>query len=106
VLDAVLETTKVLSPTATKKVVEATKMQVEAKTGQAEAEAAQVQTKAEAGPLVPTEMEPAMPEKKTTEQIASEKIEAPAPEASNKSTDYIIRHASGKELSQEEILEA
>jgi hypothetical protein len=44
--------------------------------------------------------------KKTTEQIATEKIEAAAPEASNKGTDYILRHASGKELSQEEILEA
>jgi hypothetical protein len=55
---------------------------------------------------VPTETEPVAPEEKTTEQIASKKIEAPAPEALNKSTDYIIRHASGKELSQEEILEA
>jgi hypothetical protein len=34
------------------------------------------------------------------------KIEAPGPEASNKSTDYIIRHASRKVLSQEEMLEA
>jgi hypothetical protein len=41
-----------------------------------------------------------------TGQIAPEKVEAPAPEASNKNTDYIIRHASGKELSQEEMLEA
>jgi hypothetical protein len=55
---------------------------------------------------VPTELEPADPKEKTTERIASEKIEAPAPEASNKSIDYIIRHASGKELSQEEMLEA
>jgi hypothetical protein len=47
-----------------------------------------------------------MPQEKTTKQIAPEKIEAPAPEASNKNEDDIIRHASGKELSQEEILEA
>jgi hypothetical protein len=106
VLDAVLETTKVLSPAATKKVAEATKTQAEAKTGQAEAEAAQVQTEAEARPSVPTETYPVALEEKTTEQIASEKIEAPTPEASNKSTNYIICHASGKELSQEEILEA
>jgi hypothetical protein len=106
VLDVMLETTKVLSPAATKKVVEAIKTQDEAKTRQAETEAAQAQTEAEAGPSVPTEMEPAEPKEKMTEQIASEKIEAPAPEASNKSTDYIIRHASGKELSQEEMLEA
>jgi hypothetical protein len=51
-------------------------------------------------------MEPANPKEKTIEQIASEKIEASAPEASNKNIDYIIRHASGKELSQEEMLEA
>jgi hypothetical protein len=98
VLDVVLETTKVLSPAATTKVAEATKTQTEAKTGQAKAEAAQVQTEVEAGPSVPTEMEPAAPEEKNDR--------APAPEASNKSTDYIICHASGKELSQEEILEA
>jgi hypothetical protein len=106
VLDVVLETTKVLSPAATKKVAETTKTQDEAKTGQAEIEAAQAQTEAEARPSVPTEMEPAEPKEKTTERIASEKIEAPAPEASNKSIDYIIHHASGKELSQEEMLEA
>jgi hypothetical protein len=45
-------------------------------------------------------------EEKATEQIASEKIETSAPEASDKDNDYIIRHASGKELSQEEKLEA
>jgi hypothetical protein len=60
----VLETTKVLSPAATKKVVEATTTQAEAKTGQAETEAAQAQTEAEAGPSVPTEMEPAEPKEK------------------------------------------
>jgi hypothetical protein len=106
VLDAVLETTKVLSPAATKKVTETPKTQAEAKTRQAETEAVQTQTEAEAGPSVPIEMEPADPKEKTTERIASEKIEALAPEASNKSIDYIIRHTSGKELSQEEMLEA
>jgi hypothetical protein len=39
-------------------------------------------------------------------KIAPEKIEAPAPEAPNENVDYIIRHASGKKLSQEGILEA
>jgi hypothetical protein len=106
VLDAVLETTKVLSPAATKKVAETTKTQAEAKTGQAETEAAKAQTESEAGPSVPTKMEPAEPKEKTTERIASKKFEAPAPKASNKSTNYIIRHALGKELSQEEMLEA
>jgi hypothetical protein len=66
VLDAVLETMKVLSPAATKKVDETPKMQAEAKTRQAETEAVQAQTEAEAGPSVPTEMEPADPKEKTT----------------------------------------
>jgi hypothetical protein len=105
-LDAVLETTKALSTAPTKKIVEAAKMLADAETGQAEAEATQAQAKVEAGPSVPTETEPVAPEEETTEQIAPEKIEAPAPEASNKNTDYIICHASGKKLSQEEILEA
>jgi hypothetical protein len=95
-----------LSPAPTKKIAEAAKAQAEAKTGQAEAEATKTHAEAEAGPAVPTEIEPAAPEEKTTGQIAPEKIEAPVPEASMKNADYIIRHALGKELSQEVILEA
>jgi hypothetical protein len=33
-------------------------------------------------------------------------LKLPAPEAPNENVDYIIRHALGKKLSQEEILEA
>jgi hypothetical protein len=105
VLDVVLETTKVLSPALVKKVVP-TETKSQAKTKTRQAEAAQVQAKAEAGPSVPTEAEPAAVEEKVTEQIRSEKIETPAPEASRESIEYIIRHASGKELSQGEMLEA
>jgi hypothetical protein len=43
---------------------------------------------------------------KATEQISSEKVATPAPEALKESIDYIIRHASGKGLSQEEQREA
>jgi hypothetical protein len=64
VLDVVLETTKVLSPAATKKVAKTTKTQAEAKTGQAETKAAKTQTEAEVGPSVPTEMEPTEPKEK------------------------------------------
>jgi hypothetical protein len=107
VLDAVLETTKALSPAPIKKIAPTeTKSQAEAKTRHAEVEAAQVQVEAKTGPSVPTETEPAVLEEKATEQIASEKIKNLVPEASNKSIDYIIRHALGKELSQEEMLEA
>jgi hypothetical protein len=107
VLDVVLETTKALSPAPAKKVAPTeAKSQAEVETRQAEAEATQVQAEAEAGPSVPTETEPAAPEGKAAEQIAPKKIEAPVPEALIENVDYIIRHASGKKLSEEEILEA
>jgi hypothetical protein len=112
VLDVVLETKKVLSPVLIKKVVPTKiKSQAETETRQAEtetrqAETAQVQAKTEARPSVPITTMPATSEEKATEQIASEKVEASAPEALDKDIDYIIRHASGKELSQEEKLEA
>jgi hypothetical protein len=106
VLDVVLETAKSLSPAPSRKIVEASKALPEAETKKAEVEATKIQTESEAGPSEPTETEPAVVEGKTTEQIASEKVEATATEASKESTDYIIRHASGKRLSQEERLEA
>ena len=108
-LDVVLETMKVLSPVRVKKVVPTeTKSQAETETRQAEAaqvqvetEATQIQAETEARPSVPIKTTPAASEEKTIEQIASEKNEASAPEAWDKDIDYIIRHASGKELSQE-----
>jgi hypothetical protein len=114
VLDVVLETTKVLSPALVKKVVSTgTKSQAETETRQAEAaqiqaeiEATQIQAKTGARPSVPVGTMSAASEEKMTEQILSEKIETSAPEALDKDIDYIIRHTSGKELSQEEKLEA
>jgi hypothetical protein len=107
VLDAVLETTKALSPAPTKKVTPTeAKSQAETETRQAETEATQVQAETEARPSVPTETEPTAPEEKATEQIAPEKIETPALEALIENADYIFRHASGKKLSEGEILEA
>jgi hypothetical protein len=99
VLDAMLETTKALSPAPKKKIAEAAKAQAEVETTQVEAKALKTRAEAEAGPSAPSSTKPAVPEGKTVGQIAPEKIDTPAPEASNKSTDYIIRHASGKELS-------
>jgi len=106
VLDAVLETTKALSPAPTKKIAEAAEAQDEAESGQAEAEATKTQAEAEARPSAPIAAKPAAREEKTVEQIAPKKIETPTPEASIENVDYIIRHASGKKLSEEEILEA
>jgi hypothetical protein len=37
---------------------------------------------------------------------APKKVEPPTPEASTEELDFIIRHASGKKLSEEEIVEA
>jgi hypothetical protein len=100
VLDAVMETTKALTPAPIKKVAEAVKVQAEA----------------EAGPSVAIETKPAAPEDKTEQQtsdtgkaagqIVIEKVEAPAPEAPSEDINYIIRHASGKRISKEEVLEA
>jgi hypothetical protein len=95
VLDAVMETTKALSPAPTKKVVEAIKVQVEP----------------EAGPLMPIKTKAATPEDKTEQQTSDtgmvarqdmmEKAKSLAPEALTENVDYIIRHASRKKLSNE-----
>jgi hypothetical protein len=105
-LDVVLETAKISSPSPTRKIVEASKAQPRTETKQAEVEATTIQAETEVGPLVPPEIEPAVIEEKVTEQITFEKVETLASEASKESIDYIIRHASGKGLSQEEKLEA
>jgi hypothetical protein len=106
VLDVVLETTKSLSPAPSGKNVEASKALPEAETKQAEVEAAKIQAETEAGPSEPTETKPAVAEEEAAEQITSEKVEADATEALKESIDYVIRHASGKKLSQKEKLEA
>jgi hypothetical protein len=70
ILDAVLETTKALSPAPAKKVAATgAKSQAEAENRQAEAEATQVQAEAKAGPSVPTETEPAAPEEKEQSKL-------------------------------------
>jgi hypothetical protein len=106
VLDVVLETAKTLSSTPSRKIVEASKAQPEDETKQTEVEATMIQAETEAGPSEPAETGPVVAQEKTAEQIASKKVEVVATEASKESTDYIIRHASGKRLSQEEKLEA
>jgi hypothetical protein len=105
VLD-VLETTKTLNSTPSRKIAEASKAQTEAETKQAEVAVAVIQAETKVGPSEPFETEPVVVEEKAREQVAPEKVEAPASEASKESTDYIIRHASGKRLSQAEKMEA
>jgi hypothetical protein len=100
VLDAVMETTRAPTPTPVKIA--------------AEAVAARVET--EAGPSAPAEAEPATTEQGAGEEFldasvalqknVAEEAKSPAPEEPSEDLDYIIRHASGKRLSEEEILEA
>jgi hypothetical protein len=65
---------------------------------------------------MPIEMKAVVPEDKAEQQTSDigmaagqgmiEEAKSPAPEASTEDVDYIIRHASVKKLSKEEILEA
>jgi hypothetical protein len=100
VLDAVMETTKALTPAPIKKV----------------AEVAEGQAEAEAEPTVPIETKAVASKDKADQQTSdidmtagqrmAEKANYPALEAPAEVVDYIYRHASGKKLSEEEILEA
>jgi hypothetical protein len=115
VLD-ILETTDSISPAPTRKVAEADKMEPKADTKQIEVETTITQAETEAEPTVPTETKVATTELKAKgitpdiniafEKSAAKEAESLAPEALSEDLDYIIRHASGKRLSEEEILEA
>jgi hypothetical protein len=91
-LDAVVETTRALTPAPVKEI----------------AEAATTHTETKAGPSVPVETKLAATEQRTEEEspdtsVALEKsmnkeAKSPAPEALSESLDDIIRHASGKKI--------
>ena len=53
-----------------------------------------------------TEIAKATEKMKMSEPILVEEIDTAAPEAPSKIYDYIVRHASGKKLSEEEVFEA
>jgi hypothetical protein len=101
VLD-VLETIK-SSSTTPKKIGETSEVQIEA----LGAEASKHQAETEAGPSEPAKVKSLEAEEiKTTEQILAEKTSIAAPEAFFEAFDYILRHASGKELTAKEKREA
>jgi hypothetical protein len=107
VLD-VQETIKSSSSTPGK-TVEAPKTQAETKL--TEAEAAKSQAKTESGPSKPAkekslETREEETKKEAAKQILPERTVSSTPEASSKVPDYIVRHASGKRLSEEEKREA
>jgi hypothetical protein len=99
VLDAIMETTRALTPAPAKKV----------------AETVTARAKSEAGPSMPVEAEPGATEQRAEQESpdtgmalekkdAPEKARSPITEAPSKDLDFIIRHASGKKLSEEEIV--
>jgi hypothetical protein len=107
VLD-VLETIKNSSSTP-RKTAGASKTQAETKL--TEAEAAKSQAGTEAVPSKPAkekslETGEKEMEKEAAKQILPEKAVTSTPEASSEVPDYIVRHASGKRLSEEEKREA
>jgi hypothetical protein len=101
VLDVVLESTRASTPAPTKETVEATTARAEPK----------------ARPSVPIETEPAGTGQSVEQgpsgiglvlekEDTPKNIESPTPEAPSEELDFIIRHASGKRLFEEEIAEA
>jgi hypothetical protein len=101
VLDTILESTRASTPASTKETTEATT----------------TRTEVEAAPSVPIEIGP-VESRQSIEQEpldvalvlekedAPKKVESPTLEASTEELDFIIRHASDKKLSEEEIVEA
>jgi hypothetical protein len=101
VLD-VLETIK-SSSTTPKKFGETSEVEIEA----IDAEASKHQSGTEAGPSEPTKVKSLETEGTTiAEQILAEKTGTAAPETSSETFDYILRHASGKKLTEKEKQEA
>jgi hypothetical protein len=101
VLD-VLETIK-SSSTTPKKIVETSEVHIEA----FDAEASKHQSETEAGPSEPTKVKSLETEEtEIAEQISAEETGTAAPEASSEAFDYILRHASGKKLTEKEKQEA
>jgi hypothetical protein len=105
VLD-VLETIKTSS--TPKKTAKAPKAQSETRLTKAEAAKSKVET--EAGPSEPTKEKSLEIEEETEKQAAEQSLSGktvnPSPEASSEVPDYIVRHASGKRLSEKEKREA
>lgn len=105
VLD-VLETIKSSSSTP-KKIAKVPKAQIETTTSEAEATKHQAET--EAGPSEPAKeksLETREKETEAAEQILAEETATATPEAFSEALNYILRHASGKKLTEKEKREA
>jgi hypothetical protein len=107
VLDAVMESTRVSTPAS-----------IEDKNIKETSKAIITCVEVEVGPSVPAETGSVETVGKNTEErpldaasvlekeSTPKKVKSPTPEASTEELDFIIRHASGKQLSEEEIAEA
>jgi hypothetical protein len=110
VLD-VLETIK-LPSTTPKKTVETSEALAKISVAEAPKQQTEVGTGlSESTKVIPSEAEEAKIARSTEEMKMSEpslveEIDTAAPEATSKIYDYIVRHASGKKLSEEEAFEA
>jgi hypothetical protein len=105
VLD-VLETIKSSSSTL-KKIAEIQIAQID--TTASEAEAIKHQDETEAGPAEPAKgksLETREKETEAAEQILAEETATATPEAFSEAFNYILRHASGKKLTEKEKQEA
>jgi hypothetical protein len=101
VLD-VLETIK-SSSTTPNKIVETSEVQIET----FGAEASKHQAETEAGPSEPAKVKSLEAEEtEIAEQILAEETGTAAPKAFSETFDYILRHASGKKLTEKEKHEA
>jgi hypothetical protein len=98
VLDAVIESTKVQTPTS--------KLDKEGDIPKKSDEARISPNIAKARPPTYTEAKPSGTTLILEKESAPEKIKSPTPEAPTEELDFIIRHASGKQLSKEQIAEA
>jgi hypothetical protein len=115
VLD-VLETAETLNPAPTRKVAKTSKAQIKVDTKQVEVRAAVIKAKTDVGPSVPAETKLAATEQKTEgkspdtgivfEKSVAREAKTLTLEALSEDFDYIVRHASGKRLSEEENFEA
>lgn len=101
VLDVVLESIKTSAPASTKA------LRMRAKDSRKTGDASMAHTLAEAGPSeAPAEARPSKTAPITLEkESVPEKSKSPAPEAPIKELEFIVRHASGKQLSEEKVAE-
>jgi hypothetical protein len=101
VLDAVMESVKTSTPAS------AEALGTEAKVSRKNDDASMVQTITETGPTeVPPKVGPSKIAPMTLEKkSASEKFKSPDPKVSAKELEFIVRHASAKQLSEKQVAE-